>query len=570
MGKVTVRHGTAIAHCPDSEHAARLMLVLAGGGSCGAEADKAEAKIEDAFPRLAKSILGHLEEAAGRPFSGLGQALGATRKRFNDGDKAAVKAIRALHDAHCLHRHLTALGEKRWTNDVVFAISRMAPAAEPGSSSASTCSGSEATITVSTAPLDAEPGCQLADVSGGVVPFPCSELSEQLLFAGECAFFGDDSASLQAVDEGHLVCARLAALGAQSLEPCIHMKKLEAELKESRDDAAGPEFFAIGDASDFYMGDLVSEVATQTTDSVGLGCEVAIQADVGHVIVLPPLQSALGLWAEAHVLGEADTLRLQIEFLETKIHALSLESHVITHHAPSSACSKCYAVEPVLQPAFDVASCHASSLEDHKAEETIKLHVAMQATDGASLAALQADLAMQVAPTSSDSPKLPAPQLHSAATLATLAWKCAEAMASSQASGLHVSMGDVALAASHRGALLSADELASDHAAALKVHKGELELQTRVSTAAHAKLHDHEALAASYFKTLQRAEDVVFCVGQCQASALKNHTGQFDLQTSKLADAHVMLIAAHDDYAAFVSACAQGNRVEQSCQQLLP
>ena len=62
---------------------------------------------------------------------------------------------------------------------------------------------------------------------------PAAELSND---SWEGSALGDDSASLQdcpqAVDEGHLVLAQLAELGAQRLELHYLMKKLEADKKE--------------------------------------------------------------------------------------------------------------------------------------------------------------------------------------------------------------------------------------------------------------------------------------------------------------------------------------------------
>lgn len=42
MGKFVVRHGSTLAHCPDAEHAARLMLALESSGPAGAQKSKFE------------------------------------------------------------------------------------------------------------------------------------------------------------------------------------------------------------------------------------------------------------------------------------------------------------------------------------------------------------------------------------------------------------------------------------------------------------------------------------------------------------------------------------------------
>ena len=113
---ITLRRGNDLFTVHDDTYVKHLLFPTWG-----------EDAVESCVSRVHKMALSRFELAAGQKFSGVGQAIGATRKRFSKQDAAVVKSARALGEAFGFIRHLTTLGEEVWLSNLASALGRLSP-----------------------------------------------------------------------------------------------------------------------------------------------------------------------------------------------------------------------------------------------------------------------------------------------------------------------------------------------------------------------------------------------------------------------------------------------------------
>ena len=94
---------------------------------------QSEAAAQDAdIQRLAKSALSRLESIDNVQYAGIGAAVASLYKRFDAGDKPVLKQLRRLHEAHCFVRHLTLVGEAKWSEALEDALGRVSAKDQAG------------------------------------------------------------------------------------------------------------------------------------------------------------------------------------------------------------------------------------------------------------------------------------------------------------------------------------------------------------------------------------------------------------------------------------------------------
>ena len=115
-----LRRAGELIHINDGELAARLIL------------EPRQSATDDTVSRLAKAVLSRIETTVGNTFQGLGQAGGAIKLRFAASDATWPKSLRGLHEAFCLVRHITEVGETKYLEQFEQALARLQPPTEKG------------------------------------------------------------------------------------------------------------------------------------------------------------------------------------------------------------------------------------------------------------------------------------------------------------------------------------------------------------------------------------------------------------------------------------------------------
>ena len=84
------------------------------------------APVEDIISRAHRKCLGMLELAnGGKVFSGVGQGVGALRRRLQPEDTATLRRLKGLGEAFGFIRHFTSVGEATFLAEVDLAPKRL-------------------------------------------------------------------------------------------------------------------------------------------------------------------------------------------------------------------------------------------------------------------------------------------------------------------------------------------------------------------------------------------------------------------------------------------------------------